>query len=67
MSGRRRRPTGPGTPANRLRPVERFRPLNPDKPLAPTRVPPLKAFDPDMPGQLTLDDMGAIELPEEDE
>ena len=52
----------PGEPL-KLYPVEKIKPPDPDKPLCPTRVPPLKPFDRDMPGQLTLDDMGAIELP----
>lgn len=54
----------PGQPL-KLYPPERIRPLDPDKPLAPYRIPPLKPFDRDMPGQLTLDDRGAIELPGE--
>lgn len=53
----------PGQPL-KLYPPEKIKPLDPGKPLAPYRAPPLKAFDRDMPGQLTLDDMGAIELPE---
>ena len=56
------KPAKPGQPL-KLYPPERIRPLDPDKPLAPTKVPPLKAFDRDMPGQLTLDGMGTIELP----
>jgi hypothetical protein len=47
--------TEPGSPANRLKPIEQFKPLDPDKPLAPYRVPPLKAFDRQMPGQGVLD------------
>ena len=50
--------------AKPLKPPVKIRPLDPDKPLMPTRSPALKAFDKNMPGQLTLDQMGAIELPE---
>ena len=49
------RPTEPGTAQNRLSPVERFKPLDPDKPLAPYRVPSLKAFDRELPGQGRFD------------
>lgn len=68
MSGRRPRaePKQREGKPRQLYPLEVFKPLNPDKPLAPTRVPPLKAFDQNMPGHLALDDMGMIELPDED-
>jgi hypothetical protein len=48
------RKTKPGEPL-KLWPVEVFKPLDPDKPLAPYRVPPLKRYDRDMPGQGRLD------------
>ena len=69
MSGRRPRaePKQREGRARQLYPLEVFKPLDPDKPLAPYRPAKLKAFDKDMPGQLTLDDMGAIELPEEEQ
>ena len=51
---------------NKLRPAQKIRPLDPDKPLAPYRVPALKQFDRDMPGQLTLEDMGVIETGDDD-
>ena len=56
------KPAKPGQPL-KLYPPEHIKPLDPGKPLAPYSVPRLRAFDRDMPGQLTLDDMGAIELP----
>jgi hypothetical protein len=65
-----KRPTKPGTPANRLRPVERFEPLDPAKPLASYRVLPLKAFDRQMPGQGVLDfsqDGPVVTWPEDEE
>jgi hypothetical protein len=53
---RKSQPKGakPGEPY-KLYPAERFKPLDPDKPLAPYRVPALKPFDRDMPGQGMLD------------
>ena len=56
----------PGQPY-KLYPVEKIKPLDPDKPLMPTRLTePGHAKFKDIPGQLTLDDMGAIELPGEE-
>ena len=61
-----RHPTSPvGRPGNRLKSPEKIKPLDPDKPLMPTSLrEPGHAKFRDTPGQLTLDDMGAIELPE---
>jgi hypothetical protein len=58
----------PGEP-NKLYPPEKFKPLDPDKPLAPYRVPALKAFDRQMPGQGVLDfdqDGPAVTWPDDD-
>jgi hypothetical protein len=50
---------------NRLKPLPKIKPLPEGKKLAPCHVPdpPASKFT-DIPGQLTLEDMGAIELPE---
>jgi hypothetical protein len=58
------KPAKEGEPL-KLYPREVFKPLDPDKPLAPYRVPPLKPFDRHMPGQLTLEDVGVIRVPED--
>jgi hypothetical protein len=54
----------------KLYPLERYRPLDPGKPLALYRVPPLKAFDRDLPGQLRFDfsspDPGAVTYAEDE-
>jgi hypothetical protein len=50
----------------KLKPHSPIKPLDPDKPLMPTRISePGHAKFRDMPGQLTLEDMGAIEVPDE--
>ena len=69
MTRRRSQPKGakPGEPY-KLYPVEKVRPLDPAKPLAPFRVPALKAFDRQMPGQGMLgfsQDGPAIVYPED--
>jgi hypothetical protein len=50
---------------NRLKPLPKFKPLPAGKPLAPHCVPdpPAGKFA-GIPGQLTLEDMNVIELPE---
>ena len=58
--------TGPNEHGRSLKPYRPIKPLGPDKKLMPTSTrDPGHAKFKDMPGQLTLDDMGAIGLPEE--
>jgi hypothetical protein len=70
VTRRKLRPAQPkpraGEPV-KLLPRVKFTPLDPGEPLMPTRaavIPPGKFRD--IPGQMTLDQMGAIELPEDD-
>jgi hypothetical protein len=60
--------TKPGEARHRLSPVEKFKPLDPSKPLAPYHLAaPGHAKFKDIPGRLTLEDMGMISSNEEED